>query len=223
MVLVPLFIISLGTTPRMAAPNAPSPPITDQPDFMHPALPSEDRLVRALVGQQQADFTVLYEAYAPALYGQLCRMVNDAAQAEDLLQDTFVKIWLNSHRYDPQQGRLFTWMTTIARHVAFDELRARKSRPQIESMLSSVQPTGWAVQPTSLAGLSQEALLRPLAPQYQVVMELMYYQQCTGQEVADRLKIPLGTVKTRIRIALQQLQALFHQDICHYQGTIARS
>lgn len=186
---------------------------------MKSTFSTEEALVNALQTHQSTDFSRLYTAYAPALYGVLLRLVNDPIRAEDLLQDAFVKIWLNSHHYNPAQGRLFTWLLTITRNVAMDELRARK--------VHSKANTDWynqsdqAVLPDLIEGPLKGLLISSLAPNYRAVVELMYYRGFTSQEAAAKLKLPLGTVKTRIRTALRHLKVHFSQDIQHYLASSA--
>jgi len=181
---------------------------------MTTTVQTEERLVSALQQHRSADFTLLYEAYSPALYGVLLRLLNDPDQAQDVLQDAFVKIWSNYQHYDPRQGRLFTWLLTITRNLALDELRARKVQLKASAYLyERAEPVS---APRLVEGLIDSTLVSPLAPKYRAVVELMYYQDMTCQEAATKLKLPVGTVKTRVRTALQQLRAHFSQDIQHY-------
>ncbi|AUD06825.1 RNA polymerase subunit sigma-70 [Spirosoma pollinicola] len=176
---------------------------------------TEEKLVEALQNQQSADFSRLYTAYAPALYGVLLRLIKDPARAEDLLQDAFIKIWLNRQHYDPAQGRLFTWLLTITRNVALDELRSRKVHSKAGAYQSDrSEPT---VLPDLIEGPLKGSLTSSLKPDYRAVIQLMYYKGLTSQEAAAILKLPVGTVKTRVRAALKQLKAQFCQDIQHYQ------
>ncbi|MCX6212950.1 RNA polymerase sigma factor [Spirosoma sp.] len=179
--------------------------------------PTERHFTNALQASTATSFSELYEAYSPALYGVLLRLVHDSARAEDLLQETFIKIWLNRQYFDPQQGRLFTWMITITRHVALSELRSQKVRRAGQSY--HYDRLEQSVRPSLLAGKLDQSLISQLPPKYQAVVELMYYQDYTSQEIADRLKLPLGTVKTRIRKAMQALRWQFRNDIYHYQTT----
>ena len=189
---------------------------------MSSTLSTEETLVDDLRTYQPADFSRLYAAYAPALYGVLLRLVKDPARADDLLQDAFIKIWLNRQHYDPAQGRLFTWLLTITRNVALDELRSRKKRLKASGYVYHQSDS--VVLPTLIEGPLKGSLVNSLAPTYRAVVELMYYKGLTSQEAATNLKLPLGTVKTRVRTALQQLKAQFRQDIQYYQvGTTSTS
>lgn len=178
---------------------------------------TEMRLVRALLDPTSTSFALLYDAYSPALYGFLLRLVHDQARAEDLLQDAFIKIWSNREHFDPKQGRLFTWLLTITRHVALDELRARKVRTVASTYI--YDRSDREVRPALPEGKVDRTLVSHLAPKYQAVMELMYYRDYTSQEVADKLKLPVGTVKTRVRKAMQALRSHFRNDIHHYQAS----
>jgi RNA polymerase sigma factor (sigma-70 family) len=181
---------------------------------MNVTSPTEEILVCALQNHRSTDFTLIYDAYSPALYGVLLRLVKDSARAEDLLQDAFVKIWSTSQSYNPKQGRLFTWLLTITRNLAMDELRARKVRATASTYI--YDRSSEAVGTDVAEGTVHHSLLSHLEPKHRAVVELMYYRDYTSQEAADMLKLPLGTVKTRVRTALQQLKHFFYQDIQHY-------
>lgn len=183
---------------------------------MNLTSPVEEHLVLALRQHRSADFALIYDAYASTLYGVLVRLVKDPVWAQDLLQDTLVKIWLNSGCYNPDQGRLFTWIVTIARHVALDALRAQKTRRASSLIMGNSSEK--VTHPGVGQRMDHQSLLNQLAPLHRDVIELLYYQGYTGQEVATRLNMPLGTVKTRARLALQQLKVYFRQDIDHYQA-----
>lgn len=182
---------------------------------MNQPLYMEAELIHALRHHQSADFARLYAAYSSALYGVIFRLVKDPIRAEDLLQDAFIKIWLNSQDYDPDQGRLFTWLLAITRNVALSDLRAQKVRLKASTYLGEwAEP---ATLPDLLEGTLTGSLVSSLEPTYRTVVELMYFQGFTGQEAAKKLKLPLGTVKTRVRSALQQLRVQFSVDIEHYR------
>lgn len=175
---------------------------------------TEIDLVRDLKAKRSTAFTALYDAYSPALFGVLMQLVQDRARAEDLLQDSFIRIWSNIQQYDPSHGRLFTWLLTITRNVALTELKARKTRLSAANYLSKQ-----ADAPSRMAfpeGTLHQSMLTHLAPKHRQVVELVYYRDYTKQEVADELHLPLGTVKTRFRMALQQLKQQFSRDIYQY-------
>ena len=175
---------------------------------------TEVHLIRGLQARQDTAFTNLYDAYAPALYGVLLKLVGDQASAEDLLQNAFIRIWTSFHRYDPNQGRLFTWLLAITRNVALNELRDRKLQAQARTNMYE-----WTNEWTYLSlpeGMVNQSLFTLLTPKYRQIMELVYARGWTKQEIAQELNLPLGTVKTRFRMALLQLKQVFDQDIYQY-------
>ncbi|QMW02487.1 RNA polymerase sigma factor [Spirosoma foliorum] len=175
---------------------------------------NETQLVRDLQAGHSAAFATLYDAYSPALFGALLRLVKDEQQAEDLLQDAFIKIWTNFHRYDAQQGRLFTWLLTVTRNVAMDWLRARKDQAPLQAYLADRMTASTS---SPLEAMPNQSVFAILPAQYGQVLELTY-QGYTKEEIATQFNLPLGTVKTRFRKALQKLNDIFHQDIYHYHA-----
>ena len=183
---------------------------------MNVNLPSEAHLVDALQQRKPADFTLFYNTYQATLYRVLVQLIDDPIRAQDLLQDTFVKIWMNGHQYNPRQGRLYTWLVTITRNTALNELKNQTLRRRAEGYNQNWP--GELMHPAYPEGVINQHLLSSLSPKYRVVVDLIYLQGFTSQEVADKLKLPLGTVKTQLRTGLQQLKAFFGQDIHYYRG-----
>ncbi|QMW03169.1 RNA polymerase sigma factor [Spirosoma foliorum] len=178
------------------------------------AAQTETNLVRDLQAKLPGAYNSLYDAYSPALFGVLLRMVKDHDRAEDLLQDTFIRVWSTIDRYDASQGRLFTWLLTITKNIALDDLRAQKTKAMAAKYIS--ERSDGMISPTFTGGMLYQTLTANLAPKYRQVIDLLYFRDYKLQEVADELKIPLGTVKTRYRMALQQLKKTYKQDIYHY-------
>lgn len=171
-------------------------------------------LIQDLKEKLPTAFSALYDSYSPAMLGVLFRMVKDHDRAEDLLQDTFIRVWSTIHRYDASQGRLFTWLITIARNIALDDLRAQKVRAVAATYIS--ERSDGITSPTFKGGMLYQTLTASLEPNYRQIVDLLYFRDYKLQEVADELKLPLGTVKTRYRMALQQLKQTYKQDIHHY-------
>ena len=162
---------------------------------------------------QQGDrvaFAELYDRYGKALFNVIYEVVKSVADAENLLQDTFVKIWRNIHLYDAQKARLYTWLVIIARRRALDFVRSRQfSGGQIiqsTEILVSLEADATATQ--QLDHIGMDAVVGKLGRPLQQVIHLQYFMGYTQQEVADALKIPLGTVKSRTRTALLELRRL---------------
>ncbi|UHG94475.1 RNA polymerase sigma factor [Spirosoma oryzicola] len=176
---------------------------------------TEAYLVYTLQTGQASAFATLHRNYSSALFNVLVGLVGDYERAEDLLQDSFVKIWTHIHHYDPAQGRLYTWLLTITRNVALDELRSRKVHTKAVKYIS--QRSSELTQPVVNTGLVNGSVFALLPPKQRQIMELLYQKGWTLLEIAKKLKLPLGTVKTRVRMAIQTLKQFFHQDICLYR------
>lgn len=153
----------------------------------------------------------LYDNYAEALYGVAYRICPPEENAQDILQDAFVKIWKNIRKYDPSKGRLFTWMVNIVRNTAIDRLRKEKKSINVEIQndgadVYSINNLFDKQKPEHIGVLD---LLYALEDGVKETAALLYVKGFTQQEVADELNLPLGTVKTRARIALRELRKHF--------------
>ncbi len=170
----------------------------------------EENLIRALRAQEEAASTALYNAYSAALYGVILRIVKAEHTAEDVLQECFVKIWHTFPQYDPAKGKLFTWLLNIARHLAIDKIR---SRTYLEGLKTQkMEASGFAGRLVH-AGFKPEHIglrkvVEQLASPHKTIIDLMYFEGYTQSEIAQELDIPLGTVKSRARQALQLLRKL---------------
>lgn len=162
--------------------------------------------------QSEGAFSYLYDNYAGVLYGVVRKVIFDEQTAQDVLQDVFVKIWNNIGQYDPGKGRIYTWMINIARNASIDKLRSKG-----EVMKSKIQTGGDVVdnigrgmkteQATDTIGLRR--IVADLKPEYSAVVDLAYFKGYTMDEISKTLGIPLGTVKTRMRHAMQLLREHF--------------
>jgi len=155
-------------------------------------------------------FDELYEKYSPALYGIICKIVNDATAAEDVLQESFVKIWKNIDNYTEEKGSLFTWVLSIARHTAIDYLRSKqyKYRSQIQNTDINEYIEKHTSIPAETEASGYRNIIAKLEPKYRQVLDLVYFFGYTQDEVSKILDLPLGTVKTRARTGLQILRKL---------------
>jgi RNA polymerase sigma factor (sigma-70 family) len=177
------------------------------------SLISESVLIERLNQHDQQAFQWLYDQYSPALYGVVLRIVRDEDQAQDLLQDIFVKIWKNLESYDATKGRLFTWMLNVSRNTAIDALRSRKTQPSNEirtdeDSVHIVDRQHNTEQPNP-DHIGIQDVVKQLRPDRKELIDLVYFGGYTHEEAAEELNLPLGTVKTRIRAALHELKQLF--------------
>ncbi|MBA3648691.1 MAG: RNA polymerase sigma factor [Chitinophagales bacterium] len=171
----------------------------------------ENELVSRLFKKDEQAFSYLYDNYAPALYGVIYRIVLEEETAEDILQEAFIKIWINFLQYDKTKGKLFTWMINIVRNLAIDSTRSKSFKNSQKNLdldktvdyIDSRKNTSF--QPDQI-GL--KLFLNKLRPEQRIVLDLVYFKGFTQAEIAKELNIPLGTVKTRVRMALIQLRSI---------------
>lgn len=168
-----------------------------------------DNIVDRLLRHEKAAFEKLYDDYSAAIYGLAFKILKDEALAEDALQETFVRIWRKIQTYDPSKGRLFTWMLNIARNISIDMLRAMDSRKA--SQTTSLHQYSYESKGPSAAMQVEHIGLREivegLPPDQKMVIDLIYFLGYTQSEVAEEFGIPLGTVKSRVRLAMNHLRA----------------
>jgi RNA polymerase sigma factor (sigma-70 family) len=172
---------------------------------------SEEELIYLLQQKNQTAFAYLYDNYSPALNSAIIKMVDDAQLSEDILQETFVKIWNNFGQYDAAKGRLFTWMINITRNLTIDTLRSKgyKKQQKIaqdENFVSSKQDKNYYGSMYDTIGLRKQVQF--LKPDQKIIIDLAYFNGYTQEEISKEMSIPLGTVKTRMRAAIMELRKL---------------
>jgi RNA polymerase sigma factor (sigma-70 family) len=173
---------------------------------------SEQFLVRRLQERDEDALSYTYDQYAPALLGAIVQIVKKKSIGEEVLQDVFLKIWSRVDQYDVEKGRFFTWMLRIAKNSALDYLKTRQSKQdgvtdEIQSVKGKVEAKNTSQTSTDTIGL--EGLLQELAQDEQTVIQTLYLRGYSQSEAAEELGIPLGTVKTRARKAMQSLRSKF--------------
>ncbi len=169
----------------------------------------DEQLISRIKQQDKEAFAQLYDNYSGALFGVILRVVQKEAVAEDVLQEAFVKIWKNFKSYDSSKGRLFTWMLNIAKNTAIDKLRSKSYKQEIQIAGDDVyvlDKNSHHETNTDIIGLREN--VAKLKPEYKAVIDLTYFGGYTHEEAAEELDLPLGTVKSRIRIAIRELKKL---------------
>jgi RNA polymerase sigma-70 factor, ECF subfamily len=173
-------------------------------------------LARIARGNQDG-LAELYDRHARLIFSLALRILQDRADAEDIVQEVFAQVWTQAGRYDPGRGAVAAWMLMLARSRAIDRLRARRARPEAaaESGSAEAVPDSATTQDLELLSAEQVARLRRALEQLpdgqRIALELAYYEGLTHVEVAARLAEPLGTVKTRIRQAVIKLREALSQ------------
>jgi len=162
-----------------------------------------------LKDRNSQSFSYLYDHYSGALYSVILQIVSHQELANDVLQEVFINIWRKIESYDSSKGRLFTWMLNIARNAAIDSIRSKSyqnTRKNLE--FPDAENSNLAGQMTQLNvdHIGLKKVLEKLKSDLRILIELSYFNGYTHEEIAEIEKIPLGTVKTRIRTALIQLR-----------------
>ncbi|MBV8901533.1 MAG: sigma-70 family RNA polymerase sigma factor [Verrucomicrobia bacterium] len=171
-------------------------------------------LMRRVAQGDDRAFKALYERLAPALFGMALRMLNDAAEAEDVLQEGFTYIWRKAPSFDSSRSSVFAWAVLIVRHKAIDKLRIRQRDERLRESATGAADPGAAIDERSV----QEPILRErsaqvrsaleqLVPEQRQALELAFFAGLTHEQIAERLDAPLGTVKARIRRGLVKLRS----------------
>lgn len=183
----------------------------------------DDAFLVKLIADAHTDaIKELYDRYNRLVFSVALAILGDRAVAEEAMLDVFVRVWQGAKTYRPDRAKVQTWLVAITRHHAIDILRWQNSRPDLKSLsldniLLSNDPA--APDPQAQAEVSQgQARVREAVAQLPVeqrqVLELAYFRGYTHQQIAEILKQPLGTVKTRIRLAMQKLrQLLLDEDL----------
>jgi RNA polymerase sigma-70 factor (ECF subfamily) len=171
-------------------------------------LPDEELAHQVASGEQQA-LLHLYDRHSSRVYALALRVLGDPMAAEEITQDVFFKLWSHANSYLASRGSFATWLLSIARHAAIDRLRAERRRPAVDDQDPG---EGWAELPNE-ASTSEESRWRSLyfavqalPPEQRQVIELAYYHGMSHSQIAEHLGWPLGTVKTRLRMGMEQLR-----------------
>ena len=171
-------------------------------------------ILKRIVAGDAAGLGDLYDRYSRIVYSLACRLLSDAAEAEDVVQDVFSQAWRQAARYDPSRAAVSAWLLMMTRARAIDRLRARRSRPLLSraAELPFYEPADPAPGPevAAITAVEVERLrvaLGELTQPQRAAIELAYYGGLTQVEIAEKLEEPLGTVKTRIRSGLLKLRS----------------
>lgn len=181
---------------------------------------TDEALMQAIAARDELAFSVLYDRYVDLVYSASFRVLGDAQLAEDATQDIFVRLWRRPETFIPDRGRFLSWLMSVVRNRAVDELRARGRRLRREAAVTttdgednqvSLIPAGDGDDPILTAQLHEEQVLvrralTELPAEQRMALELAYFKGLTQQEIAVALHEPLGTVKTRIRLGMQKLR-----------------
>ena len=176
----------------------------------------EGKLIAQVAQGNGSAFLALYDRYVSRVYGLTLHILRDPMLAEEATQDTFLKLWSRARQYLTERGPFLPWLLTIARHVALDRLRLEARRPlpsdssdpeemwqKLPDLDSTAEETRWR---------SLYFAVQSLPTEQRNVIELAYYQGLSQSEIAEVLGWPLGTVKTRLRAAMEKLREAWNES-----------
>jgi len=169
----------------------------------------EMRLIARLRAGDQQAMSEIYDRYSKVVYSVALRVLQDAAAAEDVLQDVFLQLWRKPDAFDASRGSLAAWLAVITRHRSIDRLRQRRPETDIEECVITSGPDLRDETERTLVVEKIRGALAEMNPDQRTALEMAFFQGLTHSEIAEKTGEPLGTVKTRIRSGLQQLRAKF--------------
>ena len=178
-------------------------------------------LIRRMVESDEAALGGLYDQWSRSLYSLVLHLLKDADEAEDVVEETFWQAWRKASAYEPSKGAVSTWLLTIGRRKALDRLRARKRHredPVRSERTFADMPSPDLDPAQNVEGKevreNVRAALRELPVEQREVLELGYFNGLSQSEIAEATGQPLGTVKTRMRLAMQKLR----EPLSMYRG-----
>ena len=175
---------------------------------------TQEELIPLLLKKDDRSFTLLYDNYSKSLYGVIFTLIKDREEAEDVLQEVFVKIWKNIDSYNESKGRLYTWMLNIARNTSIDKLRSKgfnnnQKNLSADNFVHILDDNSKTINQIDAIGIKE--FIMKLKPKCIQIIDLLFFKGYTQQETSDELEIPLGTVKTQNRNCMNELRLLINE------------
>ena len=170
---------------------------------------TQEEILPLILKKDDKAFTTLYNMYNKSLFTVITNLVRDQEEAEDVLQEVFVKIWKNIESYNESKGRFYTWILNIARNTAIDKLRSKgfnnsKKNLSSDNFVHLLDDSNKLTNRIDTIGIKE--FVQKLKPKCIQLIELLFFQGYTQQEASDELEIPLGTVKTQNRNCINDLR-----------------
>lgn len=172
-------------------------------------------ILRQIADRDPRGVELLYDRYGGIAFALAYRLLGERGSAEDVVQEAFLNVWRQATTYDTRRGTVRTWLLTIVHHRAIDQMRSVRSKMGADTVIDDAMPLP-AKEDTwteVVQGLEHERVRQAMAtlpPEQRQVVDLAYYGGFTHSEIAQRVGIPLGTVKGRMRLALDKLRDLLH-------------
>jgi RNA polymerase sigma-70 factor (ECF subfamily) len=171
----------------------------------------DSTLLRAMQQGDEPSVAVLYDRYGGIAYGLAYRITSDGTLAEDVVQEAFVSVWKQCGRFDPSRGKVRSWLLTIVHHKAVDAVRRRAGRSERALAEGPDEFIDTKGRPDELAEMTMDAAavreaVRLIPGEQRQTVTMAYFEGLTHVEIAERMKVPLGTVKSRLRIGLEKMR-----------------
>lgn len=172
-----------------------------------------DQILSLLLSRDEKGFNYLYKNYSGALYGVIIRIVRYEEEANEVLQDVFVKIWNSVKSFDSTKASLYTWMLNIARNSAIDRLKSKSFQNDLQNQsIPDFVSDGIGLSTEQSHDFNEvQNQVNKLRDDYKILINKAYFGGLTQEEIAEELQIPLGTVKTRTRAALIELREILKE------------
>jgi len=174
--------------------------------------PEESVLLDRVRARDADALLALYRMHGPRVFSLAYRVIGDRGAAEEIVQDTFWKLWQRPEMFDPQRGVLIAWLYTISRNLALDRKRKENRRPSghvmttVEGRLNAAMVPEMAAMADPSMSRAMRNAMDSLPTEQRNVIDLAYFEGMTQTEIAGRLGAALGTVKTRLRLGLSKLR-----------------
>jgi RNA polymerase sigma-70 factor (ECF subfamily) len=172
----------------------------------------EDQIKRCLSNRDKYAIRLIFENYSVAMKNTIMKVVHDSELADDILQDVLVKIWQKGQSFDSSKGSLYTWLIRVSRNAAIDETRSKEFiRDRKSKSIDNFVFNGEAIDQKRSEEKNNDIweTVNLLPESQRCLVDLAYFQGYTQREIAKKLNIPLGTIKTRIRKALETLRRVY--------------
>lgn len=187
--------------------------LADRPVNEPDATQTDIALLQRIAAQDRAAFAEFYDRQAPLMYSVACKILNDPAEAQDVLQETFVQLWEKARNFDPRLGKPSSWMATLTRNRAIDRIRASQRRLRLIEQAGAELAISAGENDTvneQMLGADKARLIQSvigeLSPEQRQAIELAYFAGLTQSEISEKLNEPVGTIKARIRRGLLKLR-----------------
>ena len=170
---------------------------------------TQEELIPLILKKDERAFTIMYDMYSKSLFSVISNLIKDTQDAEDVLQEVFVKIWKNMDSYNQSKGRFYTWILNISRNSAIDKLRSKGHNNNMKNLSSDnfthlLDDSNKLINRIDTIGIKE--FVNKLKPRCVQIIDLLFFKGYTQQEASEELEIPLGTIKTQNRNCINDLR-----------------